>query len=105
MSTTPPDPYSSSSRGEVNPFAPSETLDQSSDSWNSQLPDLPSDSPRIPPIEASYFWAGGVLLAVSYLFRDSIVCKHRSIHRFTPCTHFCDHATGDAPFKHWPSDS
>ena len=66
MSTTPPDPYSSSSRGKVNPFAPPETLDQSSDSWNSQLTDLPSDSPRIPPIEASYFWAGGALLAVSY---------------------------------------
>ena len=66
MSTTPPDPYSSSSRDEVNPFAPSETLDQSSDSWNSQLPDLLRDSPGIPPIEASCFWAGGALLSVSF---------------------------------------
>ncbi len=66
MSTTPPDPYSSSSRDEVNPFAPSETLDQSSDSWNSQLPDLLRDSPGIPPIEASYFWAVGALLSVSF---------------------------------------
>ena len=66
MSNTPPDSYSSSSRDEVNPFAPPETLDQSSDSWNSQLPDLLRDSPGIPPIEASYFWAVGALLSVSF---------------------------------------